>query len=258
MAQVIDKNEPPTMEPLVVGVPEDYVAGASVLDRLPAEDQDAGQENMLTFEKLSCNSTILCPLFDLRSNGALYLDSNWALPIPKQNEPGVAITIKVTDPGGPRNEQSLSAQFTFVVDFTDRNFPPEINDQTVFIDEREMDAIVVPDLGATDQDEVDTLTYFIDSVTPEEYYSYFVIGTDGKSLQLNVGREFDFETQSTFEVVVFVQDDGPGRLSASCTITVNVNDIQEYPEFGDIRIVIDENPTPGMALATIDSSDVDM
>ena len=86
-------------------------------------------------------------------------------------------------------------------------------------------------VGATDVNSRDTLTY---TLSGPDASSFDIISTSG---QLKTSAGLDYETKSSYSVMITVSDGNGG--SDSITVTINVTDIVEtYPLFGRTQQVI--------------------
>lgn len=59
------------------------------------------------------------------------------------------------------------------------------------------------------------------------------------------GEVLDYETAAEIKITVRVQDDGNGRLTDTCTLTVLLQDVNEVPHIPDSFIEIEENSVVG-------------
>ena len=100
-----------------------------------------------------------------------------------------------------------------------------------------------------------TLTY---SITANNVDDTFAI--DSATGQLRVAKNIlDFETRTTYALIVQAQDDGLGKMTGSCTVTVNVQDKNEAPVIanGVVRDVQENVAVGTLVGAPVAGTDVD-
>ncbi|MEQ8550102.1 MAG: CARDB domain-containing protein, partial [Cyclobacteriaceae bacterium] len=96
----------------------------------------------------------------------------------------------------------------------------------------------------------DLLSY---AITSGNALGGFVLSSTG-ALTVNDVSMLDFETNPTFNLEVEVSD---GALSATATITINLEDVNEVPTLAAVQLSIPENSTQGTLAVTLVGSDVD-
>jgi VCBS repeat-containing protein len=134
------------------------------------------------------------------------------------------ITIKVIDNGTP------PLFSTATVTMTDVNTPPTMSNQTFTIVENTINGTVVGTVAATDPDVNQTKTFSILSGNTNSAFS--INATTGAIVVTNTSA-LNFEVTPVFTLVVKVQDNGTGNLSAQATITINVTNVNEVPVIVD-------------------------
>ena len=90
---------------------------------------------------------------------------------------------------------------------------------------------------ATDADSGDTLTYTLDGT---DAASFDIVSTSGQ-IQTTSGVTYDYETQSSYAVIVKADDDNGG--SDTIMVTITVTDVDESPSPGPEPV-----PTPALPL----------
>ncbi len=140
------------------------------------------------------------------------------------------------------------------MDNSGNNNPPQINAQTFSISENSPNGQQVGTVIATDPDAGQTLTYTILSGNTN---NAFQIGSSTGVLTVNNSTALNYETTPTFTLVVKVQDNGTGSLSAQANITVNLTNVNESPQISNQTFSIAENTANGQQVGTVTASDPD-
>jgi len=131
-----------------------------------------------------------------------------------------ALTIKVTDNGTP----VLSS--TAGVTINDANSPPVIAPQTFTVAENSANGTLVGTVIATDPNAGQTKTF---SIVSGNTNSTFSINATTGAIVVSNSSSLNFEATPTYALVVKVQDNGTGNLSAQATMTINVTNVNEAP-----------------------------
>ncbi|MCD4732364.1 MAG: cadherin domain-containing protein, partial [Bacteroidales bacterium] len=134
------------------------------------------------------------------------------------------------------------------------NNPPTINNQAFSIEENTTNGGQVGNIIATDPDQGQTLTYSIQSGNTD---NAFQVNSNTGELTVNNSEALDYETNPEFNLMVQVQDNGPGNLTSQATITANIMDINEAPEIYDQSFIINEDSQNGQALGIMYAVDPD-
>ncbi|KAI8511674.1 hypothetical protein Bbelb_107740 [Branchiostoma belcheri] len=247
---VQDVNEAPTLTNLnsVVTIAENSAVGTSVFDVI-CSDVDTTSPNGDTV--LTHTDTGSSGFFDVASTGEVTLSSSTALDY--ETKQLHTITFTCTDGG------TLSATGTLDVQVTNVNEPPVISNpstgsEIMSIDENASPNTNVYLFAASDEDSGDTLTWTIDSQTPN---TQFVL--DGATGQVSTATSpvLDYETNNQYILVVHVVDSA--SLTASASLTVNLNDLNEAPTFtvfpASDTLNVDENESGSAALFIYTASD---
>ena len=208
-----DANDVPVIEDQSFSIDENS-SNATTVGTVTATDQDSGQT--LSYS-ITAGNTGNAFIIDNSGN----ISVNDAAQLDFETSSSFSLTVEVTDDG----TGALSASATVTININDVNEAPTIADQAFNIDENSANTTSIGIVTATDQDSGQTLSY---SITSGNTGSAFAIDNSG-SVTVNDASQLDFETSSSFGLTVEVTDDGLGALSASATITVNVNDVNEAP-----------------------------
>lgn len=205
-------------------------------------------------------------------------DGNMALasPAPAFGAADCTFTAEAYEDRGPDSTvPSLSTTATITVQFTDKNNQPELADASATVAESAVGGDDIITLVATDLDTSppvgttpQVLSYRITDVRREKAgvwvsetaTAYFVIGATTGVLSINpslTDSPLDFERVPEFRVTVIVEDDGPGRLSASATVTITVTDVNEAPRVTVPPMLVAENSAVGTEVSILTGTDVD-
>jgi hypothetical protein len=234
-------NEPPTVSPQSFSIAENSAAGTTV-GTVAATDPDAGQS--LTYSILSGNTG---NAFQITSTtGVLKVATQSALNF--EVTPSYSLVVKVQDNG----TGSLSSQATMTIVLTNVNESPLISNQSFTVPVTPPAGTVVGTVVATDPDAGQTLTYSI------------VSGNTGNAFQVNAASGIlsvltpsALVVNTTFALVVKVQDNGAGNLWSQATMTVTVSNINQNPVIVNQSFSVAENSVSGTVVGTVIASDPD-
>ncbi|MEM1134981.1 MAG: cadherin domain-containing protein [Bacteroidota bacterium] len=134
-----------------------------------------------------------------------------------EENPSFSLTIEVSD-----GESTATATITINITDVSENTAPTIDDQQFFIDENSDESTSVGIVIAADAEQ-DTLTFRITSGNTAEA---FAIDSLSGELSVNTVAAINFEENPSFGLTVEVSD---GTLSATSTITIQLNDISPEP-----------------------------
>ena len=137
---LLDINENPTLLTDSVRV-EENVGKGTVIDTLEAKDLDL-YDTVLTFTLVKDTSGC----FDVSKSGVVTVKVDHCKNLDYEKNPQLPITVKVTDTKGGSDTK------TVIVKITDVNEAPEIDDQTIYVDEDEPIGSVIDTVEARDPD----------------------------------------------------------------------------------------------------------
>ncbi len=141
------------------------------------------------------------------------------------------IYVRTTDNG----VNSLSCCKAFIILVNDINEPPAIEPQAFNIDENSPVATIVGTLTATEVDQAQILTY---SILSGNTGNAFALDLLMGEISVNNSVVLDYETTPVIGLTVQVQDDGPGNLTDSTLVTINLNDVYEPVQLKNITFDI--------------------
>jgi Ca2+-binding RTX toxin-like protein len=165
-----------------------------------------------------------------------------------ETEDEVTVEMTVTDSKGETHSEEITIA---VADVNEVPTDIEVSPEEPSVDEN-ADGATVATLVATDVDEDETFTYSVDDSRFE-----VVVDEGAYVLKLKEGETLDFETETSVDVEVTVEDSG--GLTYSETVTVTVNDVNEVPTditFGNDTPAVDE-ALDGAEITTLEISDPD-
>ena len=236
---VTNVNEAPEFPSTETGrrmVAEDAEAGENIGDPVEAMDPDAG--DTLTYTLGGDDATS----FDIvASTGQLQTEA----PLDSDTKSRHTVTVTATDRAG------LTDEITVTITVADVNEAPEFDDgpattRTVPENTGRNQNIGAP-VAATDPDSGDRLTYTLGGT---DAASFDIVASSG---QLRTRAALDFEATSTYSVTVSVHDSkdkfgaGDTATDDETTVTINVDDVEEVPEFPSSRTerMVAENTVAG-------------
>lgn len=233
-------NTAPTIQSQTFSVAENSAAG-TIVGTVAASDPDAGQ-------------TLSYAIVGGNTNGVFAIDSAGHIKVAKselldfETTPSYLLKVRVIDSGSP----SLSAEATIVVNLTNVNEAPVIEDETFTISEHSAAGTVVGALVATDVDRPhQTLSY---AIVEGDANGVFTINSSGK-LTVASPNLLDYETTPTFTLKVRVTDSGSPSLSDEATITVNVTDGNDPPVVTSATFTLLEHSPVGTVVGTVSATD---
>jgi len=156
------------------------------------------------------------------------------------------------DEDGKNDLTSNGLRDSYVIKFSTNFSPTDINLSNNSINEHVAANAVVGTFSTGDPDTGDTFTYQLVAGTGNTDNAAFTIDGD----QLRINSSPDFETQSSYSILV--QSTDPGGLSYSENLTININDVNDRPT--DINLnnnSIDENVAPNTVVGTFSTTDPD-
>ena len=152
-----------------------------------------------------------------------------------------SVTVRVSD--GANDEDTLAVTIN-VTDVNEAPSFPAATPTTLSVAENTATATEFGTaVTATDPDD-DTLTYSVSGA---------VFAIDADSAKLKTSAALDHETTPSYTVTVTARDGGSPPLSGDTTLTIEVTDVNEAPEFpGDTpaSLSVDENTATGTGFGT--------
>ena len=231
-------NDSPTDISLSNSSVTENEAGAVVGD-ITVADVDAGE----TFTYALSDSRFVV------AGGQLKLASGQSLD--REASATVSVQITATDSG------NASVQKTFVIDVLDVNeFDPVVPSKTLSVTEHSAAGTLVGNVGATDQDAGQTLSYQITAGDPDDV---FAIDSAGAITVSDAGL-LNYESTPQFVLTVQATDNGSPTRSATGTITIDLTDIAGFMvvESGGSSSVSESGTTDTISIVLTDDPGSDV
>ena len=238
-----DINENPLITNQSFSVSENPVNGY-VLGTVLASDPDFAQT--VTYSILSGNNG---NAFAINSNTGVLTVSNPSV-INYEVTSTFSLTVKVQDNGAG----SLSNQATISITVLNSNEPPLVGNHLFNLNENAPNGSVVGTITASDPDAGQTLAY---SILSGNINNDFVINATTGILTVANTSAINYEAITSFNLLINVQDNGPGTLSSQAYATILINDINEPPVVANQSFNISENEPNGSFVGTVQASDPD-
>jgi VCBS repeat-containing protein len=140
------------------------------------------------------------------------------------------------------------------VSLIDVNEAPDVNNQLFIVNENSPNGTIVGTVVATDPDAGQTLAY---SILSGNVSNDFVINATTGVISVANSLALNFEENSSFALLINVQDNGTGNLSSQAIATVALNDVNEAPVINNQFFTVAENSSIGTAVGTVVSTDPD-
>lgn len=212
--QLNDLNEAPQVMAANFSLNENSAAG-TVVGTAQATDPDSGQS--FTFAITGGNTggafTINATTGQIQVNNTAALDY--------EENPIFSLTVQATDNGAP----ALSGTNTITVTLVDVNEAPVLQPATWDIDENSPSGTLVGTVQASDPDSGQTFTF---AILSGNNGAFSIDATSGE-IRVAGSQYLDYETQNTHTLQARVTDSGSPALSATATITIQVNNVEEAP-----------------------------
>ena len=216
---LLDINENPTLLTDSVRVKENADKGA-IIDTLEAKDLDL-YDTVLTFTLVKDTSGC----FDVSKSGVVTVKVDHCKNLDYEKNPQLPITVKVTDTKGGSDTK------TVIVKITDVNEAPEIDDQTIYVDEDEPIGSVIDTVEARDPDKDPKFSHITYEVVGGDSTVFRV---DPKTGEVILKDTLDYEKRTEYKLIVEVTD---GEFSDTATVTIKVKNVFEQPK---VDIIIAE------------------
>ena len=240
--EVTDANDPPSFDPddNTRSVAENTGPGQTIGDPVAAMDSDSG--DTLTYRLEGTDAAefdIDSASGQLRTSAALDHEAkaSYSVTVVAQDNEGASASIEVTIAVTNANEPP--------------SFDPTDNTRSVAENTEPGQAIGDP-VAATDPDSDETLTYRLEGTDAAAF------DIDSASGQLRTRAALDHEAQSSYSVMVAVED--TQGASAAIEVTIAVTDENEPPAFDSTSATrsVAENTTAGQAIgAPVAATDPD-
>lgn len=240
-----DVNETPTVSTGELAVGE-LAAEGTLVGKIQVLDPDSGQ-----FHVFQWGDGFTSNEFTIDENsGEIFVAPDAVFSFANQSE--YFVDVKATDSGFPALSTTKSVRIRLI----DQNNPPQILDTELAINENATSGSLVGTIMVSDEDVGQSHVYGI-GTSPGQ--SLFDIDRNSGEITVKEGAELDFESQSTWELLVQAWDTGFPSASSTRIFTVVVNDVNESPVIeSEWQLSIAENSGLLSELGVVEFSDPDL
>ena len=261
---VIDQNEPPALPSgLAYEIAENSIDGTLVGSEFIATDPDGG--TVVEFYILNGNSNggetdvfeiIKMTEIDPLANpfaGILRVKNVKGLDF--ETKQRFDLEVEVTD-------GSASTSTIITVTVSNVNEAPVFSppSQSFDVDENQPPSYLIsPPLSATDEDNAINPTFqqLVYSIVPSGKPGEAVFFVDSTSGRIGLKQSPDYEKTNSYTLDIRVSDTGNPPLSATTTVTIAINDINESPVMIPQSFTIPENSAGNTVVGKVEASDQD-
>lgn len=148
----------------------------------------------------------------------------------------------------------LSSSATVTVSVTNVNESPVIQDQGFNLNENSPAGTVIGTVTATDPDQSQQLVY---SIISGNSGGTFSINSNTGVLTVANNQLLNFESNTSFTLVVKVQDNGTSALSDQANISISINNVNESPVVSNQAFSVNSNVQNGYVVGQINAFDPD-
>ena len=238
-----DANDPPAIETQQFALPENVPTG-TVVGLVTASDVDAGDS--LAFEIVGDGGT---PIFAIDENSGV-LSTVQVSPLDLEENASFTIEVQVTDLAGETDQAAVTIELQDV-----NEFDPFIEDQAFSLAEDLTPDAPVGTVIASDADQGQILSY---EITDGNTGNTFSIQPDTGQIRVQTAVSLDHESVPSYALTVKVTDNVSPVRSSSATVTIDVEDVNEFaPVIGDASFIVDENAAAGTQIGTVTATDAD-
>lgn len=238
--QLSDVNDAPVVTPSTFTLPENSASG-TLAGTLAWNDVEDGA---VTFAITAGNTG---GAFAVDGSGQITVASRAALDF--ETTPTFTLTVEATDDGAP----PASGSAAVTVHLSNVNEPPQVSDDAFTVDEFSPNDTLVGSITVSDPETSQTHTLRILSGNTG---GAFALSTDG-ALRVADSSALDYNLQPVFTLTIEASDSGTPALSATGTITVQVNNRNDPPEVAGGSYTLDENSPDGTEVAQVTFTDRD-
>jgi hypothetical protein len=234
---ILDTNESPVIEPQSFEV-EENASSQTKVGIVTAHDQDAGQ--VLSYTILSGNTDNAFSIDAL--SGEIAVANSAALNA--ELIPQYQLLIGVND-----NAQTpLFSQAIVTIHVMDLNEPPAILDKYFLIAENSANGSMVGKVRTVDPDSGQILRYLIVSGNID---NAFAIDMYTGILTVTNSSALNYEAIQAFDLMVRVSDNGQAPLSTQSVVTIELDDVNEWPFLSNYQFDLPEGSPAGTYIGTI-------
>jgi len=250
---LIDANDPPTIQAGQVFTITDSAAANSLVGTVQASDPDTSPpNNTLTFSISGGNTGTAFAING--KTGQITVSNSSALNF--LTTPQYVLQVRVADGGSP----SLSTTQSVIINVNETNHAPTIQPgQSFSITENPAVNAVLGTIIASDTDITspnNTLTF---SIIGGNTNNAFTINSVTGQITVANPAGVNFEVSPSFALQVRARDGGTPSLTATQTVTITVNDINESPTIPAGQVLsVNENAATTTVVGTASATDPDL
>ena len=159
-----------------------------------------------------------------------------------------SVRIRTSDGNGGIFEK------VFTISVNNVNETPSFANNTILLAENTIATTLVTTFAGSDVDAGQTLTYAIVSGNTS---SAFAVNAANGKVTVNSSVALNYETITTFALVVRATDNGTPSLYKDATLTINLTNVNEIPAYNNASVTITENKANASAVITCSGSDID-
>jgi len=212
---VTDVNDAPVVTGATFSIAENSATGTNVGTPVVATDPEVPPQTL----SYSITAGNIGSAFAINATSGQITVAN---PLDFETTPTYTLTVQVCDNAAP----SACGQATVTVNVTNVNdVAPTITTPSFSVAENSPNGTVVGTIGVADADGPGT-SFTVNGGTGQALFN-----VNASSGQITVAGALDFESQSSYTLIVDVCDGGsPNLCSENTTVTVNVTDVNEAPK----------------------------
>ena len=240
--QMIHSNQPPVILKQTISTLEHQPKG-TLVGNISANDPDSGSP--VTF---SISSGNIGGGFAINANSGIITINNPDV-VCYEGHPIVNLNVTVQD------NEGLTSDALITIDVADINEMPVCTNQIFTLNENSPNETKVGSVSAVENDFNQTLTYSIVSGNANNAFS---INTSDGSIKINNTSALNFEETKEFSLIISVQDNGSGNLTAFCTNTIKLLDVNDPPVMENKILSVIEKSAPGTEIGYLVASDPDI
>jgi len=238
-------NNPPEMNAQSFSVNEN-AANSVLVGTCTASDIDGDN---YTFSILSGNPN---NAFNVNNFGNITVTNTDELDYESVSNQKFEIVMQVEDEG----MGTLVDTAIITINLNDVNDAPVMNPFIFNLDENSINSTIVGTVSGTDEDvPAQTLSY---SIIGGTYAANFAIDPASGEISIADSTPLDYETNPSIQITVQVQDNGTGNLTNNAVVTINLNDVNDYPVMANQSFSVDENSLATTSIGTIAVIDKDL
>lgn len=144
------------------------------------------------------------------------------------------VTVRATDV----DATTLYTEIDLKVVFEGLNTPPTCVDTTFEVVENSLEDVIIGVVQGSAEDKDQVVEYSILTGNDDEY---FTIDKEDGTLSVAKSNALDYESVTSYSLKIIVADNGPGKMTGTCTILITVIDKDEPPTCSTAERSVVEN-----------------